>query len=165
MSKSRPFSDAYLLAYSDEHIKYEFEMFIWLGQVFSNLSVSIGAPSARDATLLNYVLIESFAVHVRNIIDFLYKRNPKSTDVVAADFFDPGAWAKIRPPQSSAINAAHFRANKEIAHLSTERIAGNPPEKEWPFADLVVEMKPLLRLFASNALTSRCSPTVAFVVH
>jgi len=161
MPASRPFPDPYLLEYSAEHLKYEFDMFSWLGRVCGNATVQIGAPTAADATRLNNVLIESFAVHIRNVIDFLYIDTPQPTDVVAADFLPAGAWGKIRPPISVTLEAARKRANKEIAHLTTSRIAGGPPEKGWDFSGLTSEVRPLLQLFVANALGTRCSGAVA----
>jgi hypothetical protein len=39
-------------------------------------------------------LIESFAIHFRNLFEFFYNQSPKHSDVVAADFFDdPAAWS------------------------------------------------------------------------
>lgn len=95
-SPARPFSDAYLVAYSKEHVVYEFDMFLWLAQVCGS-GAKLGAPSAADAARLSNVLIESFVVHLRNVIDFLYLDRPKATDVIAADFFDPGAWRDSGP--------------------------------------------------------------------
>ncbi len=164
-SISRPFADSYLLAYSGEHIKYEFDMFTWLGRVCGNPSVQVGAPSAADAARVNNVLIEGFAVHVRNVIDFLYLDKPKPTDVVAADFFSSGVWVQLRPPISATLEAARVRANKEIAHLTTRRIAGSPPEKGWDFAGLTAELLPLLHLFAAKAPPTRCSAELAVAIH
>jgi len=161
---ARPFDDPYLLEYSAEHVKYEFDMFLWLAQVCGNSAVRLGAPSAADGNRLSNVLIESFAVHVRNVIDFLYLGNPKPTDVVAADFFASEEWAKIRPCISPRLSAARVRANKEIAHLTTDRITGSPPEKVWDFAGLATEIRPLMRLVATNALASRLSPNVAAAI-
>lgn len=161
---TQPFGDAYLLAYSAEHVRYEFDMFNWLGQVCGNPTVRLRAPSSEDATRLNNVLVESFAIHVRNVIDFLYMDTSKPTDVVAADFFPRADWAQTRPPISPSLNAARVRANKEIAHLTTDRIAGSPPEKAWDFAGLAAELRPVLRLFISGALSSRLSATVATAV-
>jgi hypothetical protein len=134
---------------------------MWLGDICSDPLLQLGAPSAAETNLLRNALIESFAVHARNVIDFLYPNKPQHTDVIAADFYAPGAWAAHRPGISTTLTAARRRAHKEIAHLTTERIAGNPPEKDWDFAGLTAELRPLMQLFATNALPARCSPAVA----
>jgi hypothetical protein len=162
-SPARPFSDAYLVAYSEEHVVYEFDMFLWLAQVCGS-GAKLGAPSAADAARLSNVLIECFVVHLRNVIDFLYLDRPKATDVVAADFFDPGAWERLRPAISGTLETAQVRANKEMAHLTTDRITGSPPEKAWDFSSLATEIRPLMRLVARNALAARLSPRVSAVI-
>jgi hypothetical protein len=162
---SRPFDDSYLLDYSAEHLRYEFDMFTWLGRVCGNPAVQIRGPSAEDASRLNNVLIEGFAVHIRNVLDFLYLDRPQATDVVAADFFSPGSWVQIRPAISATLEGARVRANKEIAHLTTSRIAGSPPEKGWEFVALSDELRRVLRLFAARAMATRCSRVVAGAIH
>jgi hypothetical protein len=160
-SPVRPFSDAYLLAYSEEHVLYEFDMFLWLAQVFGSKEKLRVPPAVFDAWLSN-VLIESFVVHLRNVIDFLYPVKPKHTDIVAANFFDPGA-LKL-PEISETLKTARVRANKEIAHLTTDRITGNPPKKVWNIKSIVNEVWPLLNLFAEKALATRLSPRVSAVI-
>jgi len=158
----RPYSDAYLSAYSDEHLFYECDMFFWLTQVCGS-GARLGAPTASDATRMNNVLIEGFAVHLRNVIDFLYLDNPKKTDVVAADFCPPGTWVTVRPSISVTLQSARVRANKEIAHLTTERIAGSAPGKAWPFNSLAGELRPILQLVAKHAVSGRLGSRVVAV--
>jgi hypothetical protein len=104
-SPERPFSDAYLIAYSEEHVFYEFDMFLWVAQVCGR-GAKLAAPTEADTTRLSNVLIEAFVVHLRNVIDFLYLDKPKKTDVVAADFFAPGGWEGLRPPISATLDSA-----------------------------------------------------------
>jgi hypothetical protein len=166
LSSSSPvrFSDSYLLSYSGEHVVYEFDMFLWLAGVCSNPSVRLEAPTPADNCRLSYALIESFAVHLRNVINFLFDPPKRPDDVVAADFFDPNVWQGLLPAMSSTIQFARVRANKEIAHLTTVRIPGSPPQKTWDFRALADEIRPLMRLVAENALATRLSPKVAAVI-
>jgi hypothetical protein len=157
---TRPFPDDYLAAYSTEHVAYEFDMLLTLSSLISRLT-AIHAPSVADQQCLNYALLESCAVHTRNVIDFLYPNRVQPTDVVAADFFDPGTWDATRPPLSESLRAARTRANKEIAHLTTARLTGAPPEKGWNFPELAAELLPIMRLMAHEAMSSRVSPALA----
>jgi hypothetical protein len=156
----RPFDDAYLLAYSGEHLWYEIDMFWWLARVFGNPQVRLGAPSEADGQRLSNALNESCTIHVRNLIDFLYLDIPRPTDVVAADFFKASEWAQLRPGISPDLDAARVRANKEVAHLTTQRMADSPPEKKWDIVVLASELRPVLQLFATNALPTRLSGRV-----
>jgi hypothetical protein len=157
---TRPFSDQYLFDYSNEHVAYEVDHFFWLAQILGAGSLVLGAPSPEDGARLNNILIEGFVIHLRNVIDFLYVK-PQPTDVVAEDFFSPGDWQKLRPSITATLDAARTRANKEIAHLTTDRMAGSPPAKAWNFTSLADELRPILKLFASNVLPTRLGPNVA----
>jgi hypothetical protein len=135
-------------------------MFLWAARLCAS-GAQLQAPSPPDAARLGNSLVESFVVHLRNVIDFLYLERPQPTDVVAADFCATGAWqSKI----SGTLEAARVRANKEIAHLTTARIAGTPPAKGWDFAGLAAELHPAMRLFVSKALPARLSSKVGMVI-
>ena len=159
----RPFTETYLLAYSDEHVFYEIDMFLWLAQVCGG-GAKIGAGYHGDATRLSNVLIEAFVVHLRNLIDFLYIDAPQKTDVVAADFCAAGTWKAARPPLSSVLDKARKRAHKEIAHLTTNRLTGSPPAKEWEFVALATEIQSVLRVFAKTAMPSWLSERARSVI-
>jgi hypothetical protein len=66
--------------------------------------------SSAFESLERCALIESFAIHFRNLFEFFYNQIPKDSDVVAADFFDdPAAWS-VTP--SSVLVTARKRADK-----------------------------------------------------
>ena len=155
---ARPFNDAYLVTYSAEHIAYEVDMFFGMVEMLS-CSHRICASSVAEAKRLNCALIEAFGMHLRNLIDFLYMSRPKPSDVVAADFC--GTWQTVRPALSPHLENARVRANKELAHLTTDRLAGAPPAKHWAVPALAEEIRPLLRLFVKHARVSALSPLVA----
>ena len=159
----RPFSDSYLLMFSAEHLAYEVDMFFGMVEVFTRPSV-IGATSAAEAARLKNALIEVFAIHLRNLVDFLYLERPQPTDVVAADFCATGTWEATKPPITRSLEAARIRANKEIAHLTSQRIAGTPPEKAWDPRSHATEIRPLLQLVVAKAEATRLSPRVAAVI-
>jgi len=102
----RPYDDGYLHAYSDEHVAYEFDMFLWLAQLIAS-KMGLTAPSPADAKRLNNALVQAFVVNLRNVIDFLYLQKPQPTDVVAADFSPAGAW---QPRLSHTVDVARTRA-------------------------------------------------------
>jgi hypothetical protein len=163
MSPQRPFSDQYLLEYSAVHVHYEVDHFFWLAGLLSP-RVLIGAQSTDDGRRISNILIEGFGLHLRNVIDFLYPRNLRPTDIVAADFLLNGKWDTIRSPITETLMTARTRADKEMAHLTTERIFGAPPEKDWNFQALANEVRPILRLMCDNALSTRLAANVAAAI-
>ncbi len=169
----RPFNDSYLWRYSNDHVSYEIEHFFWLAPRFDgpNLVVSSGpsltfAGAREDLGRLRNLLIEGAVVHLRNIIDFIFLPPTGPTDVVAADFcVSANVWEDLRGPISDSLKKARRRANKEIAHLTTDRQFGDPPEKSWNFLELATELKALLLLLPDNALPNRLAPSVATAVY
>ena len=162
-SPSRPFTDSYLLAYSEEHVSYEVQMFFTMIEIGVKGRVTLGGAPEITPTLSN-ALLESIVIHLRNLIDFLYPKNPQLTDIVASDFFDPDQWESLRTALTDTLSAARVRANKEMAHLTTDRIFGIPPEKRWDFVGLATELRMVLQIFVKNAKQSRLSPNVALQI-
>lgn len=153
----RLFEDSYLFPYSEEHVAYEVDMFFGMTELLAPTKM-IGAESPADATRLNSAMIESFGIHLRNLIDFLYMDKPQPTDVVAADFCE--TWPTLRPSISTTLKKARLRSNKELAHLTTARLTGTPSEKAWDFPSFASEIRPLLSLFVEHARNSALSPRV-----
>lgn len=154
----RPYSVPDLRGYSAEHVAYEIDMFFGLVEMLSHPQLKIGGPSVAVAGRVNNALIESFGVHLRNLLDFLYFDEPQPTDVVAGDYCRPGAWKAARPAMSTTLNAARSRSNKELAHLTTQRISGILPGKKWAFVPLADEIRPLLQLFCDTADPTTLAP-------
>jgi hypothetical protein len=180
----RPYSDADLMAYSAEHVWYEVWMFFEVVNVLSaqppgasshSFSTSSGpsvspaplmglpnsvAPlpggSSIGSTVTTNMQIECFMGHLRNLLDFLFVA-PRPTDVGAVDYCAAGSWA---PTMSAALNTARTRVNKELAHLTTDRISGSPARKKWDVNALAAELRPVLRDFAAKADPAKLSPRV-----
>jgi len=101
------------------------------------------------------VLIESCTLHLRNLVDFFYQSNAKADDVIAADYV--ADWDKKCPAISSLLEKARTRANKEVAHLTTKRIAGSPPEKAWDFDAVSAELRPAIAKDDFSMIKPECS--------
>lgn len=154
-------SNEKLLEYSGEHVYYEVEMFLWLIEIFQGLA----SPRNAQENVVKNALIESFAIHVRNLIAFFYHGRVEADDVMAEHFVDdPERWRRLLPPLSENLKRARERAHKEVAHLTTARIAGAPPEKAWPALELKEEMLIILRLFVENASPARLHQRVINIV-
>jgi hypothetical protein len=142
-------TDAELKAYADEHLQYEVDMFIWSAGIVAFLA------SYKDKGHLpwaiNNSLLNTFATHARNLIDFLYSRSRKKdydTDIVIQDYVEPDVLEKILPKISSLLEETLVKANKQVAHLTIERIEYEKAGKEWKFIEVV---KHVCQAFASIA--------------
>ena len=97
---------------------YELNILRWLVETI---------PATKKDFWLS-ALLESFAIHLRNLIDFLYTdpKDAKPDDLVAADFFNSSAaWAP--GAISRSLQEARVRANKEVSHITYKRKAGMDP--------------------------------------
>ena len=98
--------------------------------------------------------IESFAIHLRALLDFFYMppEKARSDDILAEHFFtDPQLWREARPQLSEQeLAAIRERVGKEIAHLTYRRLFLTEPEKLWPFIDLKRTALDALEAFLEN---------------
>src|SRR5260370_26341953 len=123
-----------------EPLLYELQLLDW---------TSAAVPSAKK-DVLRYVLIESFVIHLRNLIDFFYTPRREDDDVIAADFC-PG-WHKSIP---NTLKEAKERANKELSHLTLGRKSGLHPEKPWDVSGLFQEVHGVAKRFAVKAAPTK----------
>ncbi|HEY4213762.1 MAG TPA: hypothetical protein VGM84_19950 [Steroidobacteraceae bacterium] len=126
------------------HLAYEIGM---LHGTADLLSLGQHAGTAQNA------LLESFTVHARSLFDFLQAASPRDDDVIAEDFFQaPETWDQIRlqEPIAAALKTARGRVNKEIAHLTYERLTVTPEQKGWAHQELRLAMDLVLARFVKS---------------
>ena len=110
------------------HLCYEYEQLV-------NTARILGDCPCGQSTY--NVLLDSFALHVRNLVDFLYTENPGSDDVYAGDFFaSKQNWIDIRPAITPILEEAKKKTNKQAAHLTYKRLQYVGESKKWPFKQI-----------------------------
>jgi hypothetical protein len=147
--KNANLSDSELAAYSGEHLLYELQ-YLW----FTRKELGwLTEPQPMSS-----VLIESFGIHLRNLIDFFCTPAGKERDddVIASDFCV--GWNE---PLSSTLKDARERANKELSHLTLGRKSGLDPSKPWDVDGLYKEIMTIASRFTSQASQTKLSPEIA----
>jgi hypothetical protein len=161
----RPFQDAYLYSYSNEHLLYECTQFFWVSNLLSQGAVAQWVPDPDQGILMNNTLLEGFALHLRSVIDFLCPSNsPLSTDITADDFCASGVWRPHVSPRSHSLTTARTRANKEIAHLTSNRSQLTDQNRIWDYNQLTAEITMFLRLFRQHADANRLGDRVIALI-
>ena len=142
--KTKDLTDQELKLYFNEHIRYEMQQLInATDAIIRQLPIQNG---------LQYMIVESFAIHLRNLITFLYPYSKRENDVCAEDFFiDVNTWHNLRPAIDKTLDHAKNRADKEVGHLTTLRQFGVPESKKWDVSLLTDEVMPILKLFCESA--------------
>src|SRR5690349_9798581 len=113
MVRTAAYTDQQLLDFSKEHLLYELNIFQWLADAI---------PKTQKSFQLSAYL-ESFTVHLRALIAFLYQQPCRDGDIVAGDFFDThGPWTSGAVPK--ILDDARTRMNKEVGHITIDRKSG-----------------------------------------
>ena len=90
-------------------------------------------------------LVESFLIHFRALVDFLFLR-PSNDDVAAKHYVPSGADMHTCVPPS--LRRLKRRVHKEVAHLTYARtLRSEPEDREWPFLDIARKLGEELRDF------------------
>ncbi len=150
---STPLTNQQLTDFSGEHLLHELSMFWELAEIL---------PQRKAGTTEYVALIESFATHLRNLIEFLFF--PVKGDYVRAQQFfdDPAAWS---PKLTGDFEKLLDRANNEVDHLTVRRISGNPPEKAWPTDGILKQIEPIAKEFAAKASEKKLHSKVREFLH
>jgi hypothetical protein len=131
-----------LTKYSGVHLLYELQMFWWL----------TGARSYMQG-YIHDALLESWLVHLRNLILFFCYGKNDPDDVVGKDFFDnPAVWSQV---ESTTLKTARDRANKELSHITAKRKYAGDKDREWDVVGLFKEVWEIANKFASQASNAK----------
>jgi len=128
---------------ASNHLYYE----IWM---FQSLAQGM-ASGIAGAGPINNSLLESFAIHVRALIGFFYSENPRTDDIIAEDFFEnQNDWQRVRPLKTQILDTAKKRADKEVAHLTYNRLDVTPEQKPWEFLKIFDDLQAPIKIFLDN---------------
>jgi hypothetical protein len=132
-----------VLRAASDHLFYE----IWM---LKTLTQAMASGIAGEGPMSN-ALLESFTIHTRALLDFLYADKPKPDDVIAEDYFvSPKKWASIRLEKTEILKTVHRRVGKEIAHLTYSRQEVDPEMKQWPFVQIGQEILSICEIFLGS---------------
>jgi hypothetical protein len=131
-----------------EHLFYEVQTFFDLAQRL------VAPPSGHVDITERNAFIESFAIHLRQLIDFFWSerhRTEEKMDAFAADYFPPGIWDAIRPdPGGSLTVELRRKVGWGIAHLTYDRAWVPPAGKDWDVERLASALVPVVVEFADS---------------
>ena len=147
-------SDADLIAIS-EHLLYEISMLFGTAEA---LATSVEPDESNvGARIVHNALLDSFAIHARVLLDFLYDDDPRhGDDVTAGDFFDSAdRWKKSRPAKPGLFDPVHRGVAKRVAHLTCFRSDIEPEERQWKVRQIAEEIANVLGRFFQLVPVSR----------
>jgi hypothetical protein len=143
-----------------EHLQYD----IWM--TFGLAAVMLNAPSTSPPNpvldlLLSNALLESFLARARSVVEFLWHDRRKQEDALAADYFPPGEWKRMRPARPQRLDRlVTAKVGWGAMHLTypRARTTGNPQAKQWEPIRMCAALEPTLRLFIDKVDASQFEP-------
>jgi hypothetical protein len=137
-------SDQELATFS-EHVLYEMAMLVGIPRKFD---------TSQDDVTRN-ALLESFAIHARQLVNFFYD-HAEAGEIVASDYFDDPIreWKMVRGKEESDLKGMVNRVSVEIAHLTLKRLE---KKKDWNLLSIVKEIERRCLLFLQRVRPGRIS--------
>ena len=123
-------------------LKYEEDM------LMATINALSSGLAGNNATVHN-ALVESFLIHARLLIEFLYRDKRYKDNIMAQDFFShPKKWIEeIRQPKGDLLAETERDAHKYLAHLTRTRLLA---KKKWDFNGIVTEIATRLANFRTH---------------
>jgi hypothetical protein len=102
------------------------------------------ASGVANESLLQNALVESFLIHTRLLIEFLYKEDEerRSDDIRPEDWLGPGKWNISE--KSALLEQTKKDADKYLVHLTSTRLGG---KKKWSIQDIARDIDKALDVF------------------
>lgn len=150
----------------EDHVKYEIFMFLTIYGELSGKFVDFYTNDGSRNKVLGNALLESFMIHTRNLLDFLYESSSNLDDIISSDFM-PGGRANYEQANKSnfSVNCEDYvslktRINKQISHLTYTRTTIEPSEKEWTFRKIVFRLCTDLNQWISKVDKTKIDQTI-----
>jgi len=107
---------------------------------------------------LHNAVLESFCLHSRNLLDFLFAEKPYPDDVIAEDYFEsPEDWPRIRGDMPPVLEPVRRRVGKELAHLTYARLQVTPEAKQRHFLEIAAALDQAMGTFLRNVSNENLS--------
>jgi hypothetical protein len=95
-----------------EHVSYEIDMLVETATKLLDL------PKADQVT--HNALVESFLIHMRQLVHFFYVDPDLDTDIAATDYL--AAWPGKRPLRTETLKRLAGATSKKAVHLTVDRL-------------------------------------------
>jgi hypothetical protein len=140
---------------ASKHLDYEVQMF------FDSVDRLTYAGYQQSDHVLYNGLLTAFTIYTRSLLDFFYASNPRSDDMVAADYYDdPAFWEANRPKVTSLLEKTRAKVGKLSAHLTYTRESTPESERWWIWRDVRTDMQAVITKFVETVPTSRIDPKI-----
>lgn len=141
-----------------EHLRYELDMLVRAAGLVEKYNPE--KAKTDEGRIIGNALIESFAIHARNLKEFFF-HSPKDDGARAEHFFrDPETWKSNRGTMPHDLKVVDQMANKQISHLTYARTALSESEYRWNFHGIATAIHDTMTVFR-RLIESQGTGTIA----
>ena len=140
-----------------EHLQYDIQRSFALAHVLDlrEQHFQTHTPTLLD-TFEHHAILESFLVRTRSVVEFLWHDRRKGQDFLAADYFPPGEWKRMRANRPQQLNRlVTERIGWGGMHLTYRRARATPADKQWVPIRMCAALEPTVRLFIEKVDASQ----------
>jgi hypothetical protein len=141
-----------------EHLLYELQMTFMLASRLDGGAGTVLNVNARNAE------VEAFAIHLRQLIEFLWIEQPQTEawrNAFAADYFESGRWRQLRPARPEALGRDfHKSIGWGAAHLTYDRADVTGNDAWWQVRVHVIPLARAAECFVENVDPDELAPGV-----
>jgi len=99
---------------------------------------------------LHDAVLEAFVIHARNLVHFFFPQGAQPSDVLAEHYFpEAQTWNAHRGTLPESLAPLRGRANKEVAHLTYDRLALTEETKRWEVVQVLKDLDALVAKFCA----------------
>ena len=139
-------------------IKKTAKVVVYEIRMFRETAKALSLPGVNN--FQNNVLLESFAIHAYNLYRFFYqgeveKRGKfkiyrKDSDIIAEDFKIQKQQFRNERTRKRDLEPIIVKRNKQLAHLTYNRIYRNKATKPWQFGKISAFMEQTIAAFLNS---------------
>lgn len=128
----------YTLKKATEHLCYEISLFYQTLELLAQPRLQVEVN----------ILLDSFAIHTRNLFDFFYpKKNTKPDDMLVSDYIGKSSYFSRNKTKKKDLIFIVRKVDKQVAHLTYARNRYNQKTKQWLYVDIGQKMDKTLTAF------------------
>jgi len=127
---------------SDEEKRRRLRALEYERNMLRNTAMALASGIIENHLILN-TFVESFLIHARLLIGFLYGPYNKD-DLRPEDWLAPEEWSRMRGDKSDLLQETYNDAHKYLAHLTATRLNR---KKIWKCPEILREIETLLDKF------------------
>lgn len=114
--------------------------------MFFETAKRLNTVGLSDQTEIN-IHLDAFAIHARNLFEFLYPKKPGKTEVAVGDYIEEYGKYRINKTKKRELKTVWSKTSRQVAHLTYRRNRYSGISKAWIYGKVAKDMHETLVAF------------------